>query len=106
MPNTIIHILADVLLFFGFYYFEKIILKRDFNVKFVIVQLVGSNLIDLDHLFATPIFDASRCSINFHLFHSWYFFPVYFGGLFFKKYKYFFAGVILHLILDYFDCFI
>ena len=29
-------------------------------------------LIDLDHLLATPIFDATRCSINFHPLHSYY----------------------------------
>ena len=28
-------------------------------------------LVDLDHLLATPVFDPNRCSVGFHLLHSY-----------------------------------
>lgn len=28
-------------------------------------------VVDVDHLWATPIFDPTRCSVGFHTFHSW-----------------------------------
>lgn len=106
MPDIIIHILADVLLFFAFYLVEKNFLKKEFNHWFVSFQLLASNIMDIDHLLANPIYDPNRCSINFHPLHSWYSYPFYVAGLFLRKYKYFFAGIILHLLLDYIDCFI
>jgi hypothetical protein len=42
-------------------------------------------LVDLDHLLATPIFEAGRCSINFHPLHSYIAIAVYFILLLFKK---------------------
>lgn len=42
-------------------------------------------LVDLDHLFATPIFQANRCSINFHFLHTYYAMFVYAVLLFFRK---------------------
>ncbi len=106
MPNFIIHQVANSILLAGFYWYEQNIKKHVFNWKNVCVQLLLASLIDLDHLSANPIYDPARCSINFHLLHSWYVWPVYVAGLFSKKYKYFFAAIIVHLILDYFDCFV
>ena len=42
-------------------------------------------LVDLDHLLATPIFEAGRCSIGFHPLHSYYAIAVYFLLLLWKN---------------------
>jgi hypothetical protein len=39
------------------------------NWKKIYLIFLMSMLIDLDHLLATPIFKADRCSINFHPLH-------------------------------------
>jgi hypothetical protein len=33
--------------------------------------MLATMLVDLDHLFANPIFDPTRCSIGFHPLHSY-----------------------------------
>ena len=38
---------------------------------------IGTMLVDVDHLLANPIFDANRCSINFHPLHTYYAIGVY-----------------------------
>lgn len=34
--------------------------------------MLGTMLIDLDHLLADPIYDPNRCSIGFHPLHTWW----------------------------------
>jgi hypothetical protein len=97
--NVLIHIIASILLVFVINFFDK---KTD--IKKIFILVLTSNFIDLDHLLANPIYDPNRCSINFHPLHSWYMFPIYFFGSFLKNYRYFFFGIILHLVLDWIDC--
>ena len=106
MPNLIIHLLSNVLLIYAIYSYDKYIKKRRTDLKFVSLLVLSSNLIDLDHLLADSIYDPARCSTNFHLLHTWFVFPFYIIGSFFGKYKYFFWGIGIHLILDFFDCII
>jgi len=40
------------------------------DMKRVYLILISTILVDLDHIFAVPIFNESRCSINFHPLHS------------------------------------
>lgn len=98
-----IHLLANLILYLFLFLLEKKLLKREFSGKKVLGQLLLSNLIDLDHLFSYPIFAAGRCSINNHILHSNYLFPVYIVGLF-TRFKYFFMGIGLHLLIDYLGC--
>ena len=37
----------------------------------VYLLLLATMVIDLDHLLVRPIFDPERCSVGFHLLHSW-----------------------------------
>lgn len=97
------HILASLVLWSLFYLAETYFLKRRFKKREALVQLLLSNLIDLDHLLSVPIFAANRCSINNHALHYWLVFPGYLLGLL-TKYRYFFSGIILHLIIDYATC--
>ena len=98
-----IHFLASLLLGLIFYLIEVRYLRRQFKTKQVFWQLLLANLIDLDHFFSVPIYDSGRCSINHHALHHWLAFPVYLLGLL-TRYRYFFASVILHLVIDYFSC--
>ncbi|MQG19505.1 MAG: hypothetical protein FI687_07015 [SAR202 cluster bacterium] len=63
-------------------------------------------LIDLDHLFANPIFDPNRCSIGFHPLHSYYAIGFYFLIFFIKNIyiKIFAIGLLLHIFTDLQDC--
>jgi hypothetical protein len=61
-------------------------------------------LIDLDHLLATPIFEAGRCSINFHPLHSYYAIGVYVLLTLFKKTRLLGLGLCIHILADTVDC--
>jgi len=66
--------------------------------------MIFTMLIDLDHLLAIPVFDVTRCSINFHPLHTYYALLVYVFLFFFKKTRIIGLGLILHLITDAIDC--
>lgn len=66
--------------------------------------MLATMLVDLDHLFATPIFDPGRCSINFHPLHSYWAMAVYVMLLFFKKTRIIAVGLLFHMLTDYIDC--
>ena len=51
----------------------------------VYLILLATMLVDLDHLFATPMFDPNRCSIGFHFLHSYWAIAVYLLLLFFPR---------------------
>jgi len=61
-------------------------------------------LVDIDHLWATPIFDPSRCSIGFHTFHTFYFFLCYLVLIIPKKTRWVGIGLSLHMCTDALDC--
>ncbi|WP_396173430.1 DUF6122 family protein [Flavobacterium sp.] len=64
-------------------------------------------LVDLDHLFATPMFDPNRCGIGFHILHSYYAIGTYIVLLFFVKNKTFqiiLIGLLFHMFTDFQDC--
>ena len=62
-------------------------------------------LVDLDHLIANPIFDATRCSINFHPLHSYYAISIYFILVSFKRTRLIAIGLLFHMLTDFLDCF-
>ncbi|MFD0933482.1 DUF6122 family protein [Psychroflexus salinarum] len=69
--------------------------------------LLSTMLIDIDHLWATPIFDPDRCSIGFHTFHSEIAILIYMAGMFLFKNKWIklaFIGFVFHIITDGIDC--
>jgi len=62
-------------------------------------------LVDLDHLLANPIFEDSRCSINFHPLHTYYAMIVYVALLFFHKpFNIIGIGLLFHMLTDFIDC--
>jgi len=74
------------------------------NWKVAWLVMIATMLVDLDHLLADPVFQANRCSINFHPLHSYIAIGVYFIMTLFKKLRIVGVGLILHMIADYLDC--
>lgn len=67
--------------------------------------MVATYLVDLDHLLATPMYDPDRCGIGFHPLHSYWAIGVYFLMLFYKPMRIVALGLLIHMALDYIDCF-
>ncbi len=75
--------------------------------KKVWMIFLGTMLVDIDHLLATPIFDPNRCSIGFHFLHTYYAIVIY--ALFFiftknKIVRIIALGLLFHMFTDYQDC--
>ncbi|RJP85193.1 MAG: hypothetical protein C4518_16330 [Desulfobacteraceae bacterium] len=66
--------------------------------------MVLTMIVDLDHLWATPIFSPDRCSIGFHPLHTWP--AIFFYGLLTAIPASRIAGIglIIHMVLDAVDC--
>lgn len=80
-----------------------IFFKKDWKKVYLI--FLATMLVDLDHLLATPIFQADRCSIQFHFLHTYYAIIFYVLLLLFKKpYRYIGIGLLLHMATDFIDC--
>ena len=71
--------------------------------KALFIMFLGL-LIDLDHLLATPIFEASRCSINFHPLHSYIAISCYILLLIPKTTRIIAIGLCVHILADVVDC--
>ena len=68
--------------------------------------MIATMIVDLDHLLANPMYDPNRCSIGFHLLHSYLAVVIYVGLLFFPRVRLIAIGLVIHMALDYADCFI
>ena len=69
--------------------------------------LLATMLVDADHLLATPIFDPNRCSVGFHLLHSYYAIGAYFFIFIFSKHstiRIITLGLLFHMFTDTIDC--
>jgi len=69
------------------------------------VCLMGGMLIDVDHVFADPVYDPMRCSIGFHPLHTLIPILVYAALLVPQRTRLFGIGLCLHIILDSADCY-
>jgi hypothetical protein len=74
------------------------------NWKQVYIIMILGMLIDLDHLLANPLFDANRCSINFHPLHNYYAIIIYMLLTAIKKTRIIGLGLIIHILADTVDC--
>ncbi len=97
MIHILLHFIVPAIVAFVFY--------REQLLKAWLV-LIGTMLVDLDHLLANPIYDPDRCSVGFHPLHSYAAIGVYVLLLFFPKLRLVAVGLLIHMILDYIDCFI
>lgn len=76
--------------------------KTQWKIAYLI--MIVALIIDIDHLFANPIFDANRCSINFHPLHTYYAIVIYLLLLIPKKSRLIGLGLCIHILADYMDC--
>jgi len=74
--------------------------------KRVYLIFLFSMLVDLDHLVANPIFEANRCSINFHPLHTYYAIFFYALGLSIKKVRILCFALLFHMLTDFIDCYL
>jgi hypothetical protein len=74
--------------------------------KKVSLIFIAAIIIDLDHLLASPIFDPSRCSINFHPLHTVYAISIYAVLAIWKKTRIIGIALLLHILADTIDCFL
>ncbi|MBQ0788897.1 MAG: hypothetical protein KBT69_15465 [Oceanihabitans sp.] len=88
---------------FGFPLFVALLFFKS-NWKVAYLIMAAGILIDLDHLLATPIFEANRCSIHFHPLHTYYAMLVYVLLLLPKKTRLIGLGLCIHILADYVDC--
>lgn len=82
--------------------FALTIFKREWKKAWAI--MIVTMLVDLDHLFASPLYDPNRCSIGFHPLHSYIAIILYCLGTFFPKTRIISVGLLFHMIVDYSDC--
>ena len=68
--------------------------------------MIATMIVDLDHLLANPMYDPNRCSIGFHPLHSYLAVVIYVGLLFVPRLRLIAIGLVIHMALDYTDCFI
>jgi len=61
-------------------------------------------IVDLDHLWATPVFDPGRCSIGFHPLHTWPAILVYGLLTAISLSRIIGLGFVIHMALDALDC--
>jgi hypothetical protein len=91
-----LHLVLPLLIAFLFY-------KKKWTKVYLIFLL--TMLVDLDHLFASPIFDPCRCSIGFHRLHSYMAIAIYFTMLLPPKSRIIALGLLMHMATDAIDCF-
>jgi hypothetical protein len=78
---------------------------KEHRIKVILILLSGI-LIDADHLLANPIFDAQRCSINYHPLHSYWAIAGYFILCYFPKTRLFGLAFLIHIFADCVDCYL
>lgn len=92
------------LLHFVFPFFiAKIFFRENWRTAYFL--MLATMLVDLDHVFAKPIFDPHRSSVGFHPLHSYPMIVVYFLGTVFLKSKYRIVavGLLFHMFTDFQD---
>ena len=90
-----IHFLLPIVIALFFY--------KEHRLKAIIILWAGI-LIDLDHLWASPMFDPDRCSINFHPLHTYWAITCYFILLLPKRTRIFGLALLIHILADLTDC--
>ena len=74
------------------------------NWKNAAKVMIASNLVDIDHLLATPIYDPDRCSIGTHPFHSLPAIGIYSAMTLNQRTQELGIGLLTHMAVDFVDC--
>lgn len=95
--------LLHYFLHFGFPVFIALLIDRPRWFRIYVVLLL-TMLVDIDHLFAHPVFDPCRCSVGFHPLHSYWAIGVYVLLLLPRKTRIIAIGLLFHMLTDGIDC--
>jgi hypothetical protein len=82
-----------------------VIFRKNWQVAYVL--MIATMLVDIDHLFAEPIYDPNRCSIGLHPFHQLWLIGLYIAMCFtpyLPKIRLVGIGLSIHMLLDTIDC--
>lgn len=66
--------------------------------------LMSTMLVDLDHLWADPVYDPGRCSLGFHPLHNYPVIAGYAIAVWWPKLRLIAIGLLIHMALDGVDC--
>ncbi|WP_228466555.1 DUF6122 family protein [Adhaeribacter swui] len=94
-----IHLLLHILVPAGVAYF----FYRANWLKAGAIMAAGI-ILDIDHLFAVPMYDPERCSIGFHFLHTYWAIALYSLLLIIPKLRVLAIGFLIHMSLDYLAC--
>ncbi len=95
MFHLALHFLAPAVLTGLFY-------RKKWKVAYFL--MIATMLVDVDHIFANPMYDPNRCSIGFHPLHELWFIGLYVALCFMPKTKLVGIGLSVHMALDAIDC--
>jgi len=95
MFHLALHFLAPAVLTGLFY-------RKKWKVAYLL--MIATMLVDIDHIFANPMYDPNRCSIGFHPLHELWFIGLYVALCFIPKTKLVGIGLSIHMALDAIDC--
>ena len=76
--------------------------RKDF--RHASLLMLAGIFIDVDHLAANPILDPTRCSVGYHLLHSFWLIPVYVTLALYPKTRLIGIGLMIHIVLDTAEC--
>ncbi|WP_277111268.1 DUF6122 family protein [Chryseobacterium taklimakanense] len=103
MDSVTIREIAHYFLHLVFPVFIALIFFRK-NWKKAYLMMLATMLVDLDHIFADPLFDPNRNSIGFHPLHTYPMIGLYALGIFLQKgYKIVAGGLLFHMLTDFQD---
>ena len=100
--HRIIEVLHIVLHFAAPAVVTGLFFRRRWQLAYL--AMISTMVVDVDHLFANPVYDPTRCSIGFHPLHEPWFIALYFVLCFLPKTQLFGIGLMLHMALDAADC--
>jgi len=74
------------------------------NWRVALLVMMATMVVDIDHLWANPIYDPNRCSIGFHPLHRLPFIAMYIVLCFIPRWRLVGLGLSVHMALDALDC--
>lgn len=80
----------------------RVFFSKNFATAWLI--MLATMLVDLDHLWADPVYDPGRCSIGFHPLHQYPIMAVYALLAIWPKTRLIGVGLTIHMLLDGIDC--
>jgi len=93
--HLVLHFLVPAIIVGMFY-------RKTWKVSYFI--MIATILVDIDHVFASPMYDPMRCSIGFHPLHKVWLMPVYAILSAVPKTRILGIGLLVHMELDSIDC--